>query len=139
MKDLFTGIYTQYNSVAGTTLSSQLTGGFYLGEAPSTAVMPYAVYNLVNTNHDPNWTAKYDDTVLDIALYSDSTAGAVEITNIYESVKTVFDDSKITVSGHANALLKREYAWLNKLPDIIPDKSVWQYVVQYRVLTRENT
>ena len=135
MKDLFTAIHTEFTS--GSSFYNGTSGQLYLEEAPTTAEMPYAVYNMVNTNHDWTWTSDFEDTVFDFNLFSDSTGGATEITELYEKLKEQFDDCSLTVTGHSHLHFNRENAWLSKNSDAIPNKSIWQYTVQYRSLTRK--
>ena len=137
MKDLFTGIYTEF--VSGSSFYDAISsggGGLWLEEAPQGTPFPYATYSLVNNSVDYNFTNQLEEATIDFNLYSDSTAGAVEITQLYEKLKEQFDDVSLSggVTGYSQLKFRRENAWLNKLPSDIPNKSVWGYTVQYEVL-----
>jgi len=134
MRDLFTGIYTEYASVPASSFYNALTGGLHLEEAPQGTAFPYAVFSLVNNSLDQNWTNKLEEATIDFNLYSDSASGAVEITGLYEKLKEQFDDVNLTVAGYAHLKFRRENSWLNKMPSDIPNKSIWAYTVQYAVL-----
>ena len=137
MDDLFTAVYNEFSSVPLSSFYSGTSGQLYLEEAPSTAEMPYAVYNMVNSNHDWTWTSNFEETVFDFNLFSDSTGGATEITALYEKMKDQFDDCTLTVTGYSHLKFRRESAWLLKDSNAIPNKSIWQYTVQYRSLIRK--
>ena len=139
MQNLFTGIYNRFQSTSASSFYNALSGKMYLGEAPTTASYPYAVYNLVIGTHDANWQTNYEEAVIDFAMYSDSTSGATEIVQLYSKLKEGYDEANFTVTGNSLVRFRRESAWLNKVPLEEPNKSVWQYVVQYRALMREST
>ena len=137
MDDLFSAIYTEFSSVPLSSFYSGTSGQLYLEEAESTAEMPYAVYNMVNSNHDWTWSSDFEETVFDFNLFSDSTGGATEITALYEKMKDQFDNCSLTVTGYSHLKFIRENAWLSKDSNAIPNKSIWQYTVQYRSLIRK--
>ncbi len=139
MKDLFTAIYSRFSSTPYSSFYNGTSGQLYLEEAPSTAEMPYAVYGMVNSNHDWTFTSDFEDTVFDFNLYSDSTGGATEITQLYEKLKEQFDDCDLTITDHNHLKMRRENAWLSKDSEVIPNKSIWQYTVQYRHLSHKTT
>ena len=134
MRDLFTGLYTEFASVPASSFYTAIGGRLYLEEAPQGTKFPYAVFSLVNNSLDQNWTNKLEEATIDFNLYSDSESGAVEITDLYEKLKDQFDDVNLTVAGYSHLKFRRENAWLNKMPSDIPNKSIWAYTVQYQVL-----
>lgn len=138
MKDLFTAIYSK-GIAAGSSFKTAISGRLYLHEAPQNTKWPYAIYSLVNDSHDWSFKTDYEYATVDFNLYSDSTGGATEITGLYEKLKELYDDCNLTVSNHTFLKMRRENAWLTKLPDIIPNKTIWQYTVQYEILIRKST
>ena len=120
MKDLFTGLYTEFTSVPASSFYTALDGRLYLEEAPQGTEYPYAVFSLVNNSLEQNWTNKIEDATIDFNLYSASESGAVEITGLYEKLKDQFDDVNLTVAGYSHLKFRRENAWLNKMPSDIP-------------------
>jgi hypothetical protein len=134
LKDLFTGIYTKFSTTPASSFYNAVSGRMYLEEAPQNTAYPYAVYSLVNNSPDLYWNSRLEEGTIDFNLYSDSTAGATEITQLYEKLKEQFDDASLTVSGYSHLRFRRENAWLNKMPSEIPNKSIWAYTVQYNVL-----
>lgn len=134
MKDLFTGLYTEFSSVPYSSFYNGLTGGLHLEEAPQGTAFPYGVYGLVNNSPEYTWTNRIEEATIDFTLYSES---ATEITQLYEKLKEQFDDCSLTVAGYSHLKFQRENAWLNKLPSEIPNKSIWGYTVQYQVLIHQ--
>jgi len=134
MKALFTGIYNEFSSVPASSFYSALSGRLYLEEAPQGTAFPYAIYSLVSSPVDYNFTNRFEELTMDFNLYSDSESGAIEITGLYEKLKEQFDDVNLTVTGYSALKFQRQNAWLNKMPSDIPNKSVWGYTVQYGVL-----
>ena len=139
MKDLLTGIYTEFTSAPASSFYTKIGGKLYLNEAPSTAVMPYAVYDIVANVADENWHTKYEETTVDFTLYSDSAAGALEISQMYEGLTEQFDNVGLTVANYNHIHMQRTNSWLDKIPADVPNKSIWQYVVEYNILTRKTT
>ena len=134
MRDLFTGIYTEFESAPASSFYNALSGRLYLEEAPQGTAFPYAVYSLVSNPVDYNFTNRLEEATIDFNLYSDSASGSAEVNGLYEKLKEQFDDVNLTVAGYSALEFRRENAWLNKLPSDIPNKSVWGYTVQYGVL-----
>jgi hypothetical protein len=134
MKTLLESIYTRFSTTPYSSFYNGTSGQLYLEEAPSTAEMPYAVYNMVNSNHDWTFNSDFEETVFDFNLFSDSTGGATQITQLYEKLKEQYDDCVLTVSGYSHLKMRRENAWLSVDSEAIPNKRVWQYTVQYRNL-----
>lgn len=138
MRDLFQGIMTTFNSTPHSSFYDKIGGRLYPEEAPQGTQYPYAVYGLVSNTADENWHTKYENTTIDFALYSDN-AGAAEIVQMHEALKEQFDNANPSVSGYDLIHFYRENSWLNKSPTEIPNKSIWQYTIQYNVLTRKTT
>ena len=133
MKNLFTGIYTEFESAPASSFYNALTGGLHLEEAPQGTAFPYATYSLVTNSPEYTWTNRIEEATIDFNLYSDSESGGLEIVGLYEKLKEQFDDVNLTVTGYSFLKFRRENAWLNKLPSEIPNKSIWGYTVQYGV------
>ena len=138
MDDLFTGIYTRFSTTPYSSFYNGVNGELHLEEASSSAEMPYAVYNMVNSAHDWTFNTDFEETVFDFNLFSDSTGGPTEITQLYEKLKDQFDDCVLTVSGYTHLKMRRENAYLSVDSEAIPNKRVWQYTVQYRNLIEKN-
>lgn len=135
MKDLFTGIYTRFSSTPHSSFYNDIGGRMYLSEAPEGTAFPYCVYGLVNNAADWTFTEDTDDAVIEFTLYSDS-ASAVEITDAESKLRAEYDDCQLpstAIGSWSHIWMQRGNSYLDKLPDILPDKSVWRYTVEYDV------
>jgi len=122
MKELFTGIYSKYNS--NEALKAVITG-FYFTEAPQDAVMPYVVYNLVSNVPDWTYTEDMENSLLQFSIFDDHSSSTT-INDIYEKLTALFDWCVLTVEGYSHIYMKREFNILTRGNDI------WKYVIQYR-------
>lgn len=130
MKPLFQAIYNEYNSTA---LDTALSDQFYLGKADQGISMPYVVYKLISNT--PEYT--FDSRVIERArvqfsIYSDSNS-ASEVTDLYTTLKAVFDDCSLTVSGYTFLKMERVNAIL--IPDL--ENGLWHYAVDYIIELQE--
>ena len=132
MKQLFTGIYSKFNTGTN-TLKTNLTGGLHLIEAPQGTATPYGVYSLVSNIHDWDFAVDYDESLIQFDLY-DEAQSATTICNLYDYLKTLYDDCSLTVTGHTPYYMWRDFSRL--LRDPVP--GVWHYVIQYRLMMRVN-
>ena len=122
MKELFTGIYSKYNS--NEALKAVITG-FYFTEAPQDAVMPYVVYNLVSNVPDWTYTEDMENSLLQFSIFDDHSSSTT-INDIYEKLTALFDWCVLTIEGYSHIYMKREFNILTRGNDI------WKYVIQYR-------
>lgn len=107
----------------------------YLEEAPEGTDFPYCVYGLVNNAADWTFTEDIDDAVVEFTIYSDS-ASAVEITDAEAKLRAEYDDCQLPstdIGSWSHIWMHRSNSYLDKLPDIIPDKSIWRYVIEYDI------
>lgn len=138
MKDLFTGIYTHFATTPHSSFYNAVGGRLFLEEAPASTPYPYATYSLVVNSYDASFTSHFEEATIDFELYSDSTGGATQITQMYEKLKSQFDDPSFVMgSSYRLVRFRRERAELMRLIDQIPNKPVWHYAVTYSVLTRK--
>jgi hypothetical protein len=140
MQALFKGIYAQFASTSTggyKAFYNDVNGQLYFTEAPSSATFPYAVYFLVGESHDWQFQTDYVDADIQFNLFS-SSEEATQITNMYEDLKATFDDCVLTCTGYSHVYMIRNFAQLMKFPTEIPDKSIWQYSVEYNVYLKKN-
>lgn len=136
MKDLFTAIYTKFATTPYSSFYNAVTG-LFIETAPQNIDYPYATYHLVSNSHDYSWTSTFEEAAIDFNLISDSTAGVLEITQLYEKLKEVYDDCALSVTGYNHLRMRRENAWLNSFPTTKPDRTLYQYTVQYNILNHK--
>ena len=138
MIDLYTGLYSRFATAPHSSFYNAVGGRCFFGQiAPTSTPYPYAECNIVADTHDFTWTSDFEDTVIDFNLFSDSSGGPLEVNQMYEKLKDQFDDCSLTVTGYSHLRMRRESAWDQTHPDAIPNKTIFQYTVQYRSLIRK--
>lgn len=131
MKSLFQGIFTRFNSVDGQTLKTLLSGRLYNTFAPQGADFPLAVVSLVSDVPDGTFTEDWENTLLQFSVYSLSTS-AVEVCDIFDELKALYDYCPLTVAGYQTLYMRREFSKLLREED--ESLPPWHYIIEYRVL-----
>ena len=96
MKNILTAIYSKFS---GSELSSYVGGRIYLDQAPDNCEFPYVVYFVVSSTPDDVFCQKGKQTLIQFSLFSANTS-AVEVADLYDSLRTLFDDAFIEISIH---------------------------------------
>ncbi|MCC6483345.1 MAG: DUF3168 domain-containing protein [Armatimonadetes bacterium] len=131
MKDILAAIQTKYT---GSALDAA-TNGLFLGRAPEGAALPYLVIPYVqevHSNAEPNLS--YEDFTVQISAFSAST-GASEILDLFEKVKSLFDEASLSLSSHTLVRMRRLRDRL--LPEPLPERG-WGLHVDYLIETDVN-
>jgi len=96
-----------YGKISGSALSSDVGGRVYLDEAPAGCEFPYVVFFIVSGVPD-NVFNKYGESVtIQFSLFSDS-AGAAEITDMFNDLTAIYDDAQLTVTGYNMIIMERQ-------------------------------
>ena len=96
-----------YSKLTGSALSSDVGGRVYLDEAPAGCEFPYVVFFIVSGVPD-NVFNKYGESVMiQFSLFSDS-AGATEITDMFNDLTALYDDVQLTVTGYNMIVMERQ-------------------------------
>jgi len=131
MIDLFTAVMARYDSDDGATLRALLTGGLHHLKAPQGTSYPYGIFFLVSDVPVYTFQGKPgENTLIQFNLFSGEPS-AIDLCNIYEAVKTLYDWCTLTYGDEPNyehVYMEREFANLLWVED------VWQYSVEYRIL-----
>ena len=130
MKELFTGIMTYFNADKSHAFYTGIGGRLYLSEAPQNTVYPYCVYFMMNDMPE-HWFGGevIEDVSIQFNIYS-SDHSAIQITNLYNYLKSRFDECVLAVSGYSQLTFMRQMA--NLLRE--EERDVWQCAVEYQVL-----
>ena len=137
MKNLSTAIYTQ--AAASTAFMALIGSRFYKGNAPTGAVYPYVVYSMIYDNTANTFTDELEDCLFQFSIFSaDNSSTAVE--NIFTSLKGVFDQCTLTVTGNTFLHMLRQQATLfqDELPNPNGTGWVWHYAVDYNIMIQKN-
>lgn len=128
MNVLFEAIYDEY--AADAALVAAVTG-LYNTTAPQDTDSPYLVMTLLIDDHEYTFNTDLDDTRIEFGIYS-SDSSPEEAGDIFELLKTCFDDAVLTITGYDSVIMVRENSNLIRTPD-----DMWHYVVEYRVLIQK--
>jgi len=96
---------------------------FYVQGEESTQY-PYVVFDMTKTN-DRSFQTDYDDTTLVLNIYSNHS-NTNQINDITESVLTVFDRKKVTLSSHWMSPMIRTVSTITK-----NGLGNWQSIITY--------
>lgn len=104
MQNLLAAIMTK---TVGSALATAVGSRIYLDEAPDGAAYPNVVFFVVSSVLEKTFTEEYRVTLIQFSLRSTS-AGATEITGMYNNLKALFDECSLTVAGSAFVWMKEE-------------------------------
>jgi hypothetical protein len=104
MDGLLTAIMTK---TTGSALSTDVGGRIYLDDAPDGSTFPYVTFQIISGNPDDSFQEKVDEFIFQFSLFS-ASSGAAEITDMYNDLRTLFDDCTLTISGVTFASMQRQ-------------------------------
>ena len=133
MKVLFQGIGILFSATPHNSFYNAVSGRLYRGFAPQNTTYPYAIYHLDSIVPDFTFSSTFEEILILFNLFSNEFSTS-EITDMYEYLNDLFDDSTISITGYTRVKFERGFSSLNR--DI--EESVWQYDVQYRVILRKS-
>lgn len=136
MKDLFTGIYSHFQTTSATSFYNGIGGRMYLEYAPEGTQFPYAVYSLDSNVHDWQFNTDYEESLVTFHLFANEET---EVLDLEKKLRDAYDESSFTVSNYSLLKFRFDNEWLNVHPEMIPNEDIWQYTIQYRTLTRKST
>ena len=141
MKTLFQGIWNKFSSSTGAgTIYADVKGKLYPYEVPARTTMPYITYSMVSAMHEWQFRRDYERATVQFNIVDASSRNdPTNITNYYDHLTTCFDDATMTVTGYKNIGMTRDISMLNQFPDLLPNKKVWQYSIQYEVFLEKDT
>lgn len=103
----------------------------YNTEAPSRVTFPYITFMQISgVTANALKRNKIEDFLYQFNIYSTDNA-VEEINDIYEDLKTVFDDCTLVITGYNFIDMDRNFSKKEKVK--IKSQSIWQYVIQYRI------
>ena len=138
MKALDEAIYAAY--AASTLATTPMITAMYNTEADDKAVMPYAVFQLVNGNTNEGATGPRftEDMLLQFNIFSKSPALSNEaaplvygLWAIETALKLCYDFAALTVGGYDTLSCVRESSMMTRV------EKVWMANIQYRIKLRK--
>jgi len=136
MKELFIGINNRFATTSASSFRNAIGSRLYFEYANQNTQYPYAVYGMVNNSHDWQFNSDYEDVIIDFNLYADNESEAATLRN---KLVEAYDDCQFTVSNYSLLKFRRENEIISVEPNVLPNKNIWQYTVQYSVLLRKST
>jgi len=148
MKELFDALINRYKSddliasgpvsalriaLGNNSVDPNITSdGFYPYKAPQNTAMPYICYSLVGASpllHTMGMD-EINSARVQFSIWSDQAHSPLQVTELANLTKTVFDFTCLIISGRTHFYCKRIFENLLDDPDF-----GWQYVIQYEVVT----
>jgi hypothetical protein len=96
--------------------------------APQGTPYPYGVFQVISDVPRYSFSDDFEDYLIQFRLFSKDTDSAIEIDNMFDELKNVFDFAIINQNDFQAVSMIRENSSLIKRED------VWQYTVLYRLL-----
>lgn len=96
-----------YGKISGSALSADVGGRVYLDEAPAGCEFPYVVFFIVSGVPDNVFTKYGESVLIQISLFS-ASAGATEITTMFNHLTALYDDAQLTVTGYNMIVMERQ-------------------------------
>ena len=138
MKDFLTGLWTYIQTTSASSFYNGIGGRIYYGSAPSGTQFPYSALNIDSNTHDWQFKTDYEEPVVLLNIFSDDPDGS-EVLDLELKARDAFDEANFTVTNHTLIKFRFDNEWLSVDPNIIPNKMIWQYSIQYRALLRKST
>lgn len=132
MNALFAAIWNRFATTTGSGLYSDIGGRLRHSKAPQGDTFPYCVYFSVSDIDDLDFTDEHEDFLMQFNIFSQKNS-ALEAGTLLESLKTMFDNCSLTVTGWRHLKFQRDWV-IPHDDDLGQDTPIHGYVVQYSVL-----
>jgi len=129
MNALFEGIYSKFTD--GGDFYDNLSGRMYLNIAPQGVTFPYCVFFSVSDLDDLDFVDEREEFLIQFNIFSEDE-DATEAGDLFEDLKTMFDDCDLTVTGWRHLYCTRSLTMPNN--DFTQDTPIHGYSVEYEVL-----
>lgn len=131
MNSLFQAIYNKFSATTTTGFYNSVSGRMYPNFAPQGATFPYCVYFSVNDDNDLDFSEEREDFLLQFNIFSQNYS-VLEAGNMLESLKAMFDNCSLTVTGWRHLQFQRGQIYPNG--DYAQVPPIHGYSVEYNVL-----
>jgi len=132
MKNLTTAIY---GKLSGSSLSTDIGGRLYKGEAPQDAQFPYVVYFVVSNVPEYPGGHTIEMALIQFSLFS-SAPGSTEIEDMLTHLRSLYDDVVLTITSETSIYFIRGNMVTMRDEATTPAGTVgvWHYVQEYDVM-----
>ena len=131
MNSLFQAIYNRFSATTGSGFYNDVSGRMYHNNAPQEATFPYCVYFSVDDDNELDFSDEREDFLLQFNIYSQNSS-ALQAGTMLESLKTMFDNCSLTVTGWNHLQCLRDRIYPNNDFSQVPP--VQGYSVEYNIL-----
>ena len=129
MNSLFTAIYNKFTATT-TGFYNDVSGRMYLYKAPQDAPFPYCVYFPVSDLNDVDFSDETEEFLVQFNVFSQSNS-ATEAGTLLASLKTLYDDCDLTVTGWRHLEFSRGTVY--PLNNYDKETTTYGYAVEYDV------
>lgn len=131
MNSLFKGIWDHFSATTDSGFYNDISGRLFLNKASQAATFPYCVYFSVSDVDDLDFSEEHEDFLIQFNIFSQNNS-AVEAGALLETLKTMFDNCSLTVTGWRHLQFQRSLVMPNNDFEQVPP--IIGYSVEYEVL-----
>ena len=131
MNALQTGIYNHFKLAPLEGFYLAIGGRLYLNVAPQEATFPYCIYYIFSDQNNPDFSDDHEEFEIQFNIFSQNNS-ALEAGTLLASLKTMFDDATLTVSGWRHLEIMRTSVLPNNDFDQVPP--IQGYSILYDIL-----
>jgi hypothetical protein len=131
MNSLFKSIWNHFSATTGSGFYNDISGRLYHNVAQQEEIFPYCVYFSVDDIDELDFTDEREDFTIQFNIFSQNNS-AMEAGNLLESLKTMFDNCSLTVTGWNHLQFQRDGVTPNN--DFAQVPPIQGYSVSYDVL-----
>jgi len=132
MNALYSAIHNHFSSTTGSGFYKDVSGQLYPAAASQEATFPYCTYFSAAAVTDIDFTDEREDFLLQFDIYSRNNS-PFEAGNLLESLKTMFDNCSLTVTGWNHLQFQRKDPGI-PMNDYSQVPPIMRYKIEYDVL-----
>ena len=131
MNALFKAIWNRFATTTGSGFYNDISGRMYLNKASQAASFPYCVYFSVSDIDDLDFSEEHEDFLIQFNIFSQNNS-AVEAGDLLETLKTMYDNCSLTVTGWRHLQFQRSLVMPNNDFSQVPP--IHGYSIEYEAL-----
>lgn len=131
MNALFKAIWNRFATTTSNGFYNDVLGRMYLNKAPQGTTFPYCVYFSVSDIDDLDFSEEHEDFLIQFNIFSQNNS-AVEAGDLLETLKTMYDNCSLTVTGWRHLQFQRSLVIPNNDFSQVPP--IHGYSIEYEAL-----
>lgn len=131
MNNLYSAIYSYFIAEPHNDFYTAIGGRLFYGEAPQEGATPYAVFFGITAMPGDTFGETIDDISIQFNCYSGNSS-SIEVGELLEKCRALFDKADLEVSGNRDVQLFREMStppWKNG--------GTWVSSIEFKLLMQE--